>query len=56
MQNDRNFNEHENDDGILKKKRKTDHTSIHALHGSFLSVYFISITTLSLTFANEYQI
>ncbi|CAG9531998.1 unnamed protein product [Cercopithifilaria johnstoni] len=35
--NDSNSNEHENDDGLLKKKRKVDHASIRPLHGT--SVY-----------------
>uniref|UniRef100_A0A0R3RIL8 Proteasome activator complex subunit 3 n=1 Tax=Elaeophora elaphi TaxID=1147741 RepID=A0A0R3RIL8_9BILA len=34
---DRNSDEHENDDGIVKKKRKIDHASIRPLHGT--SVY-----------------
>ncbi|VDK68357.1 unnamed protein product [Onchocerca ochengi] len=35
--NDRNSTEHENDDGVLKKKRKIDHANIQPLHGT--SVY-----------------
>ncbi|MCP9258100.1 Proteasome activator complex subunit 3 [Dirofilaria immitis] len=37
--NDRNSVEHENDDGVFKKKRKIDHANIQPLHGYRTSVY-----------------
>ncbi|VDK74523.1 unnamed protein product [Litomosoides sigmodontis] len=53
--NERNPNEHENDDGILKKKRKIDHASIRPLHSCLYSyfVYFISVRALD--FAGGYK-